>query len=356
MNAQIHKAACDWFVEFRVGEPDETERGQFLAWLRESPAHMAAYLEVAALWTESGAVDGRARWSIEELVSQARAEPDNVVALSPSASVPVSFSPAAEVATGWWTRRTIAVAASTILALGLGLMWWLRLQPDVYVTAVGEQRNVTLADGSIVRLNARSKLTVRLSEDRRAVELLEGQALFQVAKDVHRPFTVTSDGTRVQAVGTEFDVRRRRSSLVVTVVEGRVAVFDIPTNGRRAASDGRAAPVYVSAGEQVTMSPAGPGSAKPVDPSMVTAWTRRQLVFEATPLSDVVEEFNLYNARRLVVRDRALQTFQVDGVFHSPDPAPLLRFLRSKPGIRIVETESEIVIESAPTGEREEGH
>ncbi len=219
---------------------------------------------------------------------------------------------------------------------------------------MGEQRTVTLADGSIVQLNARSKLTVKFSEHRRAVELLEGQALFQVAKDVHRPFTVTSDGARVQAVGTEFDVRKKRSALVVTVVEGRVAVFDVPTRVKPAASNARAAPVYVSAGEQVTMSPAGPGSAKPVDPSMVTAWTRRQLVFEATPLIDVAEEFNLYNARRLVIRDPALETFQMDGVFSSPDPAPLIRFLRSKPGVRIVETESEIVIESATTGEHAE--
>lgn len=332
MSAQIRQAACEWFVEFRAGQPGETARRNFLAWLRESPAHMVAYLEVAALWTESGAVDAGRRWSVEALVSEARAETGNVL--------PLTLPPVAPQPAQRSRRRALVVAAVSIfftLIAGFG-WWWFSEQPDVYATTVGEQRAVTLADGSIVRLNARSKLTVQFTEGRRAVELLEGQALFQVAKDVHRPFTVTSDGNRVQAVGTEFDVRRKRASLVVTVVEGRVAVFDVP-----AAS----APVYVSAGEQVTMSPTGPGRAKPVDPATATAWTRRQLVFESTPLIEVVEEFNLYNTRRLVIRDPALQTFQVDGVFSSPDPAPLIRFLRSKPRMRVIETESEILIEEA---------
>jgi transmembrane sensor len=362
MNAQIHQAACEWFVEFRAGEPGERARTRFLAWLRESPAHMAAYLEVAALWAQSDAAGAGKQWSVEELVLQARAEPDNVMALPSSAALSIGPEVAGAAhaipdrPASWFRRRTLAAAASIVLALGFGLAWWRFQQPDVYVTAVGEQRAITLADGSIVRLNARSKLTVKFSESRRAVELLEGQALFQVAKDVHRPFTVTSDGTRVQAVGTEFDVRRKRSSLVVTVVEGRVAVFDVPPGAKAATSNARGGAMYVSAGEQVTMSPAGAGSAKPVDPATATAWTRRQLVFESTPLIEVAEEFNLYNTRRLVIRDPALQALQMDGVFSSPDPAPLIRFLRSKPGVRVLESDSEIIVDSAAAGQDKETH
>jgi transmembrane sensor len=364
MNAQIHQAACEWFVEFRAGEPDERARRSFHAWLRESPAHMAAYLEVAASWAESGAGDVGKRWSVEELVLQARAEPDNVMVLSSSAAMPESGAINTEVgrraqsASGrpayLFRPRAVVAAASIVLVLGLALAGWFSRQPEVYATTVGEQRVVTLADGSVIRLNARSKLKVKFEKQRRAVELLEGQALFQVAKDVHRPFTVASDGTRVQAVGTEFDVRRNHASLVVTVVEGRVAVFDIPAAVKRSASN--AGPVYVSAGEQVTVSPAGPGSAKPIDPAIATAWTHRQLVFEATPLSEVAEEFNRYNVRRLVIRDPALQTFEVDGVFSSPDPAPLIRFLRSKPGVRVIETDSEIIVDSATPDRHGETH
>jgi len=89
---------------------------------------------------------------------------------------------------------------------------------------VGEQRSIALADGSIIDLNARSRIRVRLSKDERDVELLQGQALFHVAKDNSRPFVVRSDTTVVRAVGTEFDVYRKKNGTVITVLEGRVVV------------------------------------------------------------------------------------------------------------------------------------
>jgi transmembrane sensor len=368
MNAQIRQAACEWFVELRAGELDEAAHRSFLAWLRRSPANMAAYLEVAALWGESAAASACRQWSVEELVALAKAESNKVVPLSLFGAGPASVTPhasSAQVVEGVqsaperratrFTHRSLAAAAPFVVALSIALAWWFSLQPDVYATEIGEQRAVTLADGSVIRLNARSKLAVKFSEGRRAVELLEGQALFQVAKDARRPFTVTSHDTRVQAVGTEFDVRRRRASTVVTVVEGRVAVFGIAGGVRAAPSKQRSGAVYLSAGEQVTMSPAAAGSATPVDPATATAWTRRQLVFDTTPLIDVVEEFNRYNVRRMVIRGPELESFQISGVFVSPDPGPLIRFLRSRPDVRVIETASEIVIESEAIG-RGEAH
>ncbi len=85
-------------------------------------------------------------------------------------------------------------------------MFW----PQTYATGIGEQRSIVLADGSTVDLNSRSKIRIRFSSERRGVELIEGQALFKVAKDHARPFVVDSDGTRVRAVGTQFDVYRKR--------------------------------------------------------------------------------------------------------------------------------------------------
>jgi transmembrane sensor len=69
------------------------------------------------------------------------------------------------------------------------------------------------------------------------------------------------------------------------------------------------------------------------------------LVFESASLADVAEEFNRYNDRQLIVGDPSLETFHVSGVFSSTDPASLIRFLRARPGLRIVETQSQIRIE-----------
>src|SRR5205823_2531257 len=97
------------------------------------------------------------------------------------------------------------------------------------------ERSIALPDGSLIELNARSSVRVRFTSNERAVELFEGQALFRVAKDPARPFIVSSDGKRVRAVGTQFDVYRKKASTTVTVLEGRVTVG-------RAAAEGTSLP------------------------------------------------------------------------------------------------------------------
>jgi hypothetical protein len=102
---------------------------------------------------------------------------------------------------------------------------WLFEFQNVYATGIGEQRTVTLSDGSTVELNSQSRLRVAFHPHERDVELLEGQALFHVAHDRTRPFLVQSEGAKVRAVGTQFDVYRKSDGTVITVVEGRVAVM-----------------------------------------------------------------------------------------------------------------------------------
>ncbi len=104
-------------------------------------------------------------------------------------------------------------------------MWWQANRYPLYSTDIGERRSITLADGSTVDLNARSKLRIEFSSAERRVELLDGQALFQVAKDKQRPFIVHSGDATVRAVGTQFDVYRKDSGTTITVLEGRVAVY-----------------------------------------------------------------------------------------------------------------------------------
>ena len=68
-SAQIYQEACEWFVEFRSGEPEEPVRRAFQAWLQVSPVHMGAYLDVAGNWHRTGSADLTCLGSIEELIS-----------------------------------------------------------------------------------------------------------------------------------------------------------------------------------------------------------------------------------------------------------------------------------------------
>jgi transmembrane sensor len=367
LNTQIYEQASDWLVELRVGDIDAAARRRFDAWLRTSPEHIRAYLELSAIWEDGGDPNLDRDNSIESLIAQARAA-TNVIPLdsrsdshAASVSLPDVSAGKKRVSRPW----PIATAATVLLCLGGALSAWLYARANpTYATRIGEQKLVQLADGSTMELNSRSRVLVHFSKFERDVDLLEGQALFRVAKDHARPFIVHSDSTLVRAVGTQFDVYRKVSGTTVTVVEGRVAV--LRDGGTPETSDslsgGSANPVlsssaaidasspvfpgivYLSAGEQVTVTPAAKPHPTPANVAAATAWTQRRLVFTGTPLTDVAQEFNRYNVRQLAVRDADLEGFHVSGVFSSTDPTSLLRFLRAQQGIHVDETDAEIRI------------
>jgi transmembrane sensor len=378
LNDQIYQEACEWFVESRAGDLDDAGRRRFDLWTRKSPEHMAAYLEIAAIWNEGPTLDSDLKWDVQTLVAQAAADATNIVPLArrsraddsaeapsekPSALGPhklqVDQKSRSRILSPKWIR-----AAASIAAVGLmigTLIWYQSFRMPIYATTFGEERSITLSDGSIIDINSHSKIRVRYSPHERDVDLLEGEALFHVAKNPGRPFFVSNATTQVRAVGTEFDVYKKLGSTVVTVVEGRVAVLlrsetptgeaadltDIKVPSRdkldaRKPRNNRSAPVFLSAGEQVVVTPAAMRKADHPNIAIATAWTQRQLAFEAASLSEVAEEFNRYNQRQLVIEDPSLYDFHISGVFSSSDPASLVRFLRERPGVRVTETESEI--------------
>jgi transmembrane sensor len=355
MNAQIYAEASEWFADFRDREPDAATRHDFDRWLRTSPEHLGAYLEIAALWNEGAALD-TGRWSAERLIADARADLAKVIALSER---PLTADPGRTARSAKRMPAAAMVGLFSLVVIALAGVWLLETGAPVYDTAVGEQRSVTLPDGSIVDLNSRSRIELRYSRNTRDIELLEGQALFNVAKDPERPFVVTSGNTRVRAVGTQFDVYRKQAGTVVTVVEGRVSVAGSarespPARGSSAAaSHGQADPiaeVVLTAGGQVLVTDAAIQHAPRPNVASAVAWRQRQLVFESASLVEVAEEFNRYNTRQLVIRDAGLRSFHISGVFSSTDPASLIRFLRERPEVQVTETASEILVTKSSPG------
>lgn len=357
LNRQILDEASAWFVDFRVGDVDAAARGRFDQWVRCSPEHIRAYMEIARTYVELPSLKSDTRIDVDALIASARADANVVL----HDLLPTSISEARpRRRTSLRPRALAACLAIASLAGAAGGWLWLH-RYSTYSTEIGENRSITLADGSIIDLNARSQIEVRFSKAERQVDLVEGQALFEVAKDSARPFIVRSDGAVVRAVGTEFDVNRNGSGTTVTVVEGRVAVLSeqarpsafaparteagtaansVPPRARLAALGA----TYVSAGEQVTVTLLAVTQPKQADVAAATAWTQHRLIFDATPLSDVVDDFNRYNPRPLVIDDGALNDFHVSGVYTSTDPASLIRFLREQPGIEVTETDDAVHI------------
>jgi transmembrane sensor len=367
-NTQISEEAADWVVDFRTGDIDAAGRRAFDTWVRSSPEHLRAFLEISAIWNEGSGLDTRRELDADTLTRRAHAE-DNVVSFdSFSAEGPLregcrsnlqrALSPIVTRPTTLPHRLGIAAAiVISILASG-GLVCFQFLRAPIYTTAIGEQRTLTLSDGSTIELNSRSRIRVRFAEHERDIDLLEGQALFHVAKDQSRPFVVASDHARVRAVGTQFDVYRKAEGIVVTVVEGRVAVTTgasdseaslegsvgagpLGRSGLSASGDDSGAAI-LSAGEQVTLTSHAAPRPAPANVATATAWTQHQLVLDSAPLVEVAEEFNRYSTRRIVVEDSA-HPLLLSGVF-STDPEFLMQYLRARSDTTVQESESEIRI------------
>lgn len=354
LNEQICEAAADWLIAFCEGEVDANGRDAFMEWLRTSPEHVRAYLRIAALWEDEDLFARSRKLDADALVQRALAK-SNVVPLSGVDLAPTAASDGASAPAPAVRRaRRFAIAASVMgAAIGIASLVWLRLDaPLVYETAIGEQRSVTLSDGSMLSLNARSKVVVKYDETRRAVELVEGQALFRVASNPQRPFIVRSDSAAIRAVGTQFDVSRRLDKTVVTVVEGRVAVSEAGANGRDGGSAlapssnvSPSAPktvMLVSAGEQVIATSTELTPVQRADIAAATAWTEGKLVFHSSPLVEVIDEFNRHTPRRFVIEDAQLADVRISGIFSFTDTAQLTEFLRERFGVTVQETDGEI--------------
>lgn len=320
----ISEQAAHWWVVLRDGDASATEKREFVEWVTRAPDRVEACLRVARV--HAAVSRGDVRWpqtSAETLIRDALAETE-VIPLHARSHRRLEESrrrPALQWAAG--------LAASVLLAACLA--WWLSLsRPEQFQTKLGEQRSVLLADGSRVTLNTASTIEVRLEGDHRVVQLLQGEALFEVAHDPQRPFDVRTGDAVMRAVGTHFDVDRRATRTILTVVEGRVAVI-------AAGARGDHLPV-LSRGERVVIDSAGPGATQQgVNLTEAIAWTQRQLVFQRRPLGEVADEFNRYNAGRIEIRSTALRAQEVTGTFRSDDVASFVAVLAGIPGVRVVD-------------------
>lgn len=335
IQAEVRAEAIEWLITFSEEEVDAEDRRRFNEWLRTSPEHVAMYLRIAAFWQDADRLEPSHRRDIERLVREASIE-SNVHSLMSGPTPPQART--------LFHRVSIhAVAATAVLLVfgALAALWHTAYGSPSYATNVGELRTITLGDGSVVTLNADSRIKVSFTRSQRLIELSKGQALFHVKKDPERPFIVQSSEARVTAVGTQFDVNRKTIGTVVTVLEGRVSVAD----SAPAPTAPSGVPMLVSAGEQAIVSQAQATKHRESHPANAAAWTTGLLVFDSEPLSEVARAFNRQNAKQLIIADPALQDLRISGVFPAAGAGPIAEFLRQRFGVQVVETDRSIRVE-----------
>lgn len=319
------QCAAHWLSVLSDENCTEAERRQFFAWLRSSGQHVDEFLRLSRL---AGRTSQRELWpdtDLAALIAAARASGEgNVTSLD--------FSP--EVSPRRQPRKLLRWSMAAAIACVLVVVGLIAVQGEwfvpEYVTAVGEQRSITLEDGSVVELNSRSRLRAHFEDHLRAIELLEGEAIFRVSKDPSRPFRVRTGATDIVAVGTAFNVKASDSRTVVTVLEGRVRVNQRDAAARSAAAAAKAVDEFeLAVGDQLTIAKAQPAIRISLrDTEKVTSWTERRLIFEDTPLSAAAAEFARYSPRAIRIEDPSVAERKINGVFDATDPASLAEFLK----------------------------
>jgi transmembrane sensor len=208
-------------------------------------------------------------------------------------------------------------AAAVISIAALALFIQTPSDPVRIIETAGIQtRTETLPDGSRVTLNANSRVAVAFTRRIRALTLLSGEAHFEVAKDVQRPFRVRAGQTEVVAVGTVFDVDKQADETKVTLLEGRVDI--------RAVSDAGSDNVIVASlqpARQLSLARDGHVLSEKAVTSVdsVTAWQRGLISLDDMPLSEALAQVNRYSTVTVAMADSSLASRRVSGIFRVGD-------------------------------------
>lgn len=340
----IEQEAADWLIKLDGDAPlSEAELASLKQWMARSPAHRKELLELNQFWQNN---------VLTELM----------VPLTSHNTKPSNSS-----LTWLQQPRTLAIAGYfSILCVAL-LSFWLLYQPlqetnGLYVTAVGQQKTIELADGSAMQLDTNSQVKVMYGDEFRNIYLYQGQAHFDVAKNKDLPFRVYASNGRVQAVGTEFTVRVQEGSLNVLVTEGRVALAAVgaPTTepeSQQVKDIEQAAKSYpISASTELglldsgqkaslTFNPQGKSDEQAMDlaitqvaedeMSQQQSWRQGWIVFNGQPLEYAVAEISRYTTVSIDIAEESVKSIPIGGRFKVGQVDDMFAALESSFGIEI---------------------
>jgi transmembrane sensor len=275
-----------------------------------------------------------------------------------------------------------ASIVTAVIVIGVATAFWLRPDPflssnDFYATAVGQQRSMTLADGSVVLLNTNSQIKVAYNDEYRTIRLLQGEAHFTVEKNAEHPFRVYAGNGRVQAVGTAFSVYLKDNTVDVTVTEGTVELAFVDrvstsrslqqetpagnnqSSGSNAMVDGGLVETLgtIKAGESATIRSALDAVTVSTIAAFETvevqemakrlSWREGILTFTGDPLGVVVDEISRYTTISIEITDPAVRATRIGGRFPIGETDAMFDALEANFGLRVTRLGHDRVLVSA---------
>lgn len=313
----IQSRAAEFLVARRNGKSwSEADEQALNAWLAESMAHRIAFWRLESIWSRAD------RLNALRPLAQAKAVP----ATNPRKRI-ASFAFAAA-----------AVAGIVVLGLSTNLLW---NQPRVasYATPIGGRETIRLADGTTIELNTNTVVRTAFSESRRTVELVRGEAFFQVRHDERCPFVLLAANHRVIDLGTKFLAREDGASFKVVLIEGSAKVeTGIATNNAKS--------VLLKPGDEAVATAHDLTITRKSDKQLESelGWQRGVLVFQRATLVEVAREYNRYNSRKIVIADTKAGARLITATLPTNDVKGFARMAKNFLGLHVEEREGEIVI------------
>lgn len=318
-NANTRKQAIEWLLARHSDAWSAADQQALEAWLAADEEHRRQYRQMEALWRDMDAfkpLDFPQRQAARQYRPPTGL--DNVVnfpGYTPAPNPPPTHTQARPEKA--WLKSGLSLAAS--LALALGLYGYCHVGAGHYRTAIGEQRHISLGDGSEIVLNTGSELSVELGFFQRRVSLIRGEALFSVAHNPLRPFSVTAANGQIRDIGTRFNVHLTNKRVDVAVLEGEV---DIAT--------GEQTPVALGAGQAASYAADGRVQTATLNhPQAVTAWEQGKLIFAAQPLTEVLAQIARYHPVEFQIADPKLADLKISGSFKAANLPLLLQTLEA---------------------------
>jgi transmembrane sensor len=312
----IRAEAAAWVAKIHSSGRTSAMEAALKAWLATDATHARAFEIATTAWEAVGAIPSTAVPRIDPSLRRARRR----------------------------VRWRPALAAAALACVGIAVA--IHFRDPMFATGTGEQRSVTLADGSHLTLNTDSRVRVQFTDAQRRVELEAGEAFFEVAKNPQRPFIVTAGSESVVAVGTAFMVQRSITGgeIAITLVEGKVRVAPVEQSGNVVSAS---AVQVLTPGQRLRVKGSTPSLDQP-NIEAVTAWRRGEVVLDHTRLSDAVTEMNRYSQVKLVVSSSDSVGIEVSGIFRAGDSARFARAIADTYQLDVIEEPERILIAGSP--------
>lgn len=320
---RISEEASGWIAKRDRGfTPEEQDR--FFEWLNEDEEHRDVYRRRLAFWDGTRLLaDWRPSHSEEP-------NPDLLAARGRPALIR-------------WMWAISSAAAALVLGLVVFNVWWQDDEHRSVMLDLGlaqSYQNEVLPDGSVVEMNAGTRVSVQYSRDRRMIFLREGEAHFTVAKDAARPFLVNAGDAVVEATGTAFNVALNETGIEVLVTEGRVRLNSVqPSLSPLQIEPRQSVLAELVAGQRSVMSGDTRQSVSKIEmvaPEEIAnrlAWKGEVLDFTETPLDEVVEAFNRRNLQKVIIGDPAIRDLEITAKLHSSNLTAFVQLLSVTMGV-----------------------